>query len=439
MSNDQSERRMYRKSPGRQYGYEYDPLNSQSGSRAPNGETASRSGMLLAQRPDPRRTRQLMRQSIIASKRPNEEETEQIDFSDTPYAGIVEEDPYEARPSRRHPARHPLPEAYLPSAQKRYRSKQGDFSQPVLPPTSALYLPEDEDYDDEWRDLADVDPDPGFEEPLDQRVRYIQEDDDDYDVVVPSRSSIRPVPQPKLTRRLEPITPERIYPDEDDNYDYEYEYEDDQASVRRVKSGSRKKMSRRGLLFGAGAVAVVGAGAVASQYIPKLPQAVNDVSSNVEHQVQEAFNKGVAQGVDQARKDFVGSMENLEGFTLEGAITAARLTRVAYDVFVSPIIKFGANITGDVLSGMLKAFKTARGLLAGIYQDNATLIAIQKVLETWVTQVDTLPKRLDAITQSDLDGAQAYLRALQRKVDDEKAKLNQPANATATPPTKPTP
>jgi len=30
MIEDRSERRMYRKSPGRQYGYEYDPLRSQS-------------------------------------------------------------------------------------------------------------------------------------------------------------------------------------------------------------------------------------------------------------------------------------------------------------------------------------------------------------------------------------------------------------------------
>ncbi|GCE26836.1 hypothetical protein KDA_23200 [Dictyobacter alpinus] len=435
MSKDHLERRLYRKSPGRQYGYEYDPLSSRSGSgsRSQKGETASRSGMLLAQRPDPRRTRQLMRQSIIASKRPNEEETEQIEFSDQAYDNS-EDDLYEARPSRRHPVRHELPEAYLSSSRRRYRSIQDEPSRSIdLPPTSALYLPEDE-----WRDLADVDPDLGIEEPLNQRVRYVDDYDDDYEEVAPSRSSARAVPQARPTRRLEPIDSESVYPDEDDRYDYEYEDETDRPSIRRVKSKSKKKLSRRGLLLGGGAAALIGAGAVASQYIPTVPQATSNVAANIEHQIQDAFNKGVAHGIDQARKDFVGSMDSLEGFTLEGAITAARLTRVAYDVFVSPIIKFGANITGDVLAGMLKAFKTARGLLAGIYQDNATLIAIQKVLETWVTQVGTLPKQLDSITQSDLDGAQAYLRALQRKVNDEKAKLNQPANATPTPAAQPT-
>src|SRR5207248_2188674 len=76
------------KSPGRQYGYEYDPLRSQS--LAGNGqqgrsdapvqseswsareETGSRTGRNtsgpLGPRPNPRRTRQLVRQNIIASK-----------------------------------------------------------------------------------------------------------------------------------------------------------------------------------------------------------------------------------------------------------------------------------------------------------------------------------------------------------------------------------
>jgi len=435
MSKDHPERRMYRRSPGRQYGYEYDPLRSQNDSKSPRGETASRSGMLLAQRPDPRRTRQLMRQSIIASKRPIEDEAEQLEFDDHPYDG--DEDLYEARPSRRPVERHEEPEPYLTPIRRRYRGIQPEErpSRRDLPPTSALYLPEDDEYGDDWRDMVDVDPDLGVDETLNERLRYDNDDDYQDDGEEPGRAlALRQRLQPKLTRRLEPEESEHAYPEEDENYDYEYEFAEGQAAARPVKGKAKKKkkLSRRGLLMGAGAAVVAGAGIAAYEYAPKIPQSVGDVSSNVEHQVQDAFNKGVAQGMDQARKEFITSLDNLEGFTLEGAITAARLTRVAYDVFVSPIIKFGATITGDVLKGMLSAFKTARGLLAGIYQDNATLIAIQKVMESWVAQSNTLPKQLDAITQADLSGAQSYLRALQRKIDDEKAKVNQPA-ATPTP------
>jgi hypothetical protein len=49
-----------------------------------------------------------------------------------------------------------------------------------------------------------------------------------------------------------------------------------------------------------------------------------------------------------------------------------------------------------------------------------------------------LPKQLDAITQTDLDGAQAYLRALKQKIEDEKKALHHPT-PTAQPAPSPTP
>ena len=156
-------------------------------------------------------------------------------------------------------------------------------------------------------------------------------------------------------------------------------------------------------------------------------------NANIEQQVQNAFNQGMTQGANQARKELLESLDTIEGFTLNGAIAAAQLTRKAYDVFVSPIIKFGSVITSDFLTGMLNAFKTARSWLSSINQDNETLGAIQNVLESWVKQVSVLPTQLDQITEADLDGAQAYLRVLQQKIDTEKAQLN----ATPTPAAKP--
>ncbi len=126
------------------------------------------------------------------------------------------------------------------------------------------------------------------------------------------------------------------------------------------------------------------------------------------------------------RKEFITALEDMEGFTLNGAIAAAKLTRVAYDVFVSPIVQFGSTLTGDFLNGMLKAVKTARGWLATVYMDNSAMIAIQKVLEAWVGKVWSMPKQLNAIADTDLDGAQSYLNALQTKIAQEKAKLNNP-------------
>jgi hypothetical protein len=117
-------------------------------------------------------------------------------------------------------------------------------------------------------------------------------------------------------------------------------------------------------------------------------------------------------------------LDTLEGVSLEGAIGAARLTRVAYDVFVSPLVTLAATVADDFLSITLAALTKARSWLQQINADNATLAALQTVLKNWVDQVHTMPKKLQTITETDLDGAQAYLRALQRKIQEEQAKLN---------------
>jgi hypothetical protein len=473
MSKDHLERRTYRKSPGRQYGYDYDPLRSQSGVsgegsyKSQSGASASRSGAILANRPDARRTRQLMRQSIIASKRGNDEDAERMEFSDQEYSE-QHDNPVPARASRRHVLHRESPEPRSaritsqviepdqPRRSRRYAAtgsigRHRTLHEPQLPPNNALLVSES-GYAEQWHDLASVDPDLRREEKLsahpDDRYdneTFDYEDAYAYDLAArydqdesparPSRSStVARERSPELHEEIyepELDSSARLYTDEDADYDYEYEYEEDRASVSR--SRKRKKSS---LLFGAGIVAAGAAGVAVYEAVPKIPQAVG----NVEQQVQDAFNRGVTQGANQARKELIDGLESIEGYTLDGAIGAAYLTRIAYDVFVSPVVHFGSVLTGNFLNGMLSAFKTARGLLAGIYQDNATLVAIQKVLESWVSQVNQLPKQLDAITDADLDGAQAYLRALQRQINTEKAQLNNPkATPAAQPKATPTP
>lgn len=420
MSKDHSERRTYRKSPGRQYGYDYDPLRtrnepSQSGRidsgglREPGttrGETASKSGSLAAQRPDLRRTRQLLRQNIIATKARfvEEEGVEQEDFPaiEQPVQRVPEYSEYDE-------------EEDTTLYRKRYPTRSGRLVQPH--PARERVDPQEET----WEDYNDVDPDQGYEEgdPLDVRMVY---EEPRYASRRPERAYQEPM------RRVRPAGPEDDYDEyEDDDY---YEEEDERAPAQR--RGKKRKMSRRGLLIGAGLIAISGAGAAAYELAPKLPQVVGTAAHNVEQQLQEAFQKGVAQGANDVRKEFITSLEDMEGFTLDGAIGAARLTRVAYDVFVSPIVQFGSTLTGDFLNGMLKAVRTARGWLATVYMDNSSMIAVQKVLEAWVGKVGTMPKQLTAVVDTDLDGAQSYLNALKTKIAQEKAKLNNP-QVTPTP------
>jgi hypothetical protein len=282
---------------------------------------------------------------------------------------------------------------------------------------------EDQEYYDEDAAYAEVDPDLGYEDdtdPLDSRY-----------AAVPAPRAVQPAPRTRQLHEPEEYEDEDEYEDE---YADEYgdEYEDEIVERPRRQN---KKVSRRGVIFGLGALAVGGASVAAYEIVPKIPGAVNGAANNIERQLEDAFNKGLAQGADNARKELITSLQNLEGFTLDGAISAAKLTRQAYTVFVSPIVKVGSVIAGDFLGTMLSAVSTARGWLKNAYLDNGTLEAVQNILQSWVDEVKTLPQQLDAITNTDLDGAQSYLNALEAKIKNEQAQLNK--SGTATPTTAP--
>lgn len=428
MNDDRSEKRIYRKSPGRQYGYEYDPLRSRSatgnggtpsgrlsGTSAPRSEpltgkdTGSISGRLttgqLAPRPDPRRTRQLLRQQIIATKSRTgtSEDTGPIDPNFMPGGESEEEEEISYTPPRdttrsfgRRPA-YPLPVR-----------RPAPIEEEDEPPLR---------FDD---DLDLLDPDVLYEDevdPLDQRVGR------------PNSTRLPAVPYDNLPEttgrgsRRGVSTP--LEPD--------YEEEEEEAPVRAKKK--KGLLSRRKLIVGA---VVVGGGAVAAyELVPKIPHALESAGSNIEHQLAQAFQNGFAAGGEAVRKELINGLDTLEGVSLEGAIGAAKLTRSAYDVFVSPIITLASTIADDFLLALLNALITGRKWLATINADNATLLALTNILQSWVDQVKNMPKKLQTITQTDLDGAQTYLHGLQKKIAEEQAKLN--GQATPTPAASATP
>ena len=417
MVKDGTERRLYRKSPGRQYGYDYDPLHSQSltgngqqahsstsfqsdslSTREGTGTSTDRhTSGLLGPRPDPRRTRQLIRKNIIASKSKSAlvDDTGELDPELRDRYGSSDEKPgmYEDQ----------VETPIYPSRRVR--------SAPLSPTPREYYTEFDEGYengayvDDE---MEYIDPDLGYD------YDYIDEDEDPLAYRLPYSEVARG------KRRSEPL-----------EYDEEEQEEVVKPSKKKKKGVSRRKM----LLIGAAAAGTAVAG---YELLPKVPHALEQAGTNVEHQIQEAFNNGMAAGEEAVRKEFINALDTMEGVSLDAAIGAARLTRVAYDVFVSPLVTLAATVADDFLSITLAALIKARSWLQQINADNATLAALQSVLQSWEQQAHTMPKKLQTITETDLDGAQAYLAALQRKIHEEQAKLNG-QNTTTTPAPKPTP
>ncbi len=411
---DRFERRTYRRSPGRQYGYDYDPLRSNRGGMSQSGRSSgsqtdaspNRATIEFAQsRPDPRRTRQLIRQSIIANKSRSasapvhEHDLEKYeDEQPVPSANQtdIEQDMYD--------------EDYAePEDNSQYTTRYRPRNNRMPPSPFIETVEEGENEVDEWSEMDYVDPDAGYVDPLDQRLDPAQELPAPHYAAPPRNYS-------RNFRREEPP----VYDDEEETY----------APPARRKS-KKRGLSRRKLLIGLGLAAA--GGVAAYEAAPRIPQALHDVGTNIEHQLQDAYNKGLAAGANEVRKDFITTLDNLEGYSLDAAITAAKLTRLAYDAFVSPLVTLAATVTGDFLNVTLLALKNSRGFLAKFNQDNDTLAALQTVLETWIKQVHEVPKEIQSITASDLDGAQSYLRGLQHKLDEEKAKLNGPPPPTPTP------
>lgn len=386
MFKNQTERRSYRKSPGRQYGYEYNPLRGQDRAETSvpgeawhgEGRSPSRPGVLVP-RPDPRRTRQLLRQNILAGKS----------------RSAVLERPHDADPLDRYALEDDEREleiyARLDHAPRNRRLRPATSSHVYQPERYQEF--EEEQIAEDWikhgESVPDyMDPDLGYEEdPLDERVRQVTPR-------FPARA--------RRTRVLDE------------------EAEDDLLAAE-LQEKKRRDARRKFLL---GAAAIGGAGVAAYEILPRLPQAIGTGAANLEHQLQQAFQNGVTAGADAARKELLNGLDTLEGFSLEGAIEAAKLTRVAYDVFVSPLVTLAANVADNFLLVTLNALITGRKWLAQINEDSPTLAALQNVLQSWVEQAHDMPKKVQTITETDLDGAQAYLRALQRKIKQEQAQLN---------------
>lgn len=393
MFKDKMERRSYRKSPGRQYGYEYNPLyRSGQTDASPHNETwndvegehrPSRPGAVLSPRPDPRRTRQLIRQNILASK------SHSVAVASPDDLDYNEEQELEVHARA----------AVTPRDQGR---RQGVSARGYYPQRYREF--EEEQIVEDWLKHGEsgpdyMDPDVGYEEDLlEERT---------------PQAPVRASGEARRTRNLA----------------------EDEDLLEEELEQKRRRATRRKFLIGAAAIG--GTAVAAYEILPRIPQAVGTGASNIEHQLQQAFQQGVQSGADAARKDLLNALESLEGFSLEGAIEAARLTRVAYDVFISPLVTLAATVADDFLAVTLNALITGRHWLANINEDSPTLAALQTVLQSWVDQAGEMPKKVQAITDSDLDGAQSYLRALQREIQKEQAQLN--SQGTPTPAAHPTP
>jgi hypothetical protein len=120
---------------------------------------------------------------------------------------------------------------------------------------------------------------------------------------------------------------------------------------------------------------------------------------------------------DMARAALLNELGNLEGVSLDAAIRAAELTRIAVKVIVLPLARFVALVGAGAFAALGKALELAHNALAALRLDTTALDAFRAVVASWRGGITSLPIALDAYTTADIDSGERYLRALRQMAE----------------------
>ena len=175
------------------------------------------------------------------------------------------------------------------------------------------------------------------------------------------------------------------------------------------KSGSSGKIARRALLAGVGIGACVAG-------VELAPTALKKVGEFTQAEIQDAFGAGV----DSGRKAVLEELSQIEGLTIDGAIGAAELTRLAVKFIVLPVSRLVSTIEGGALDVLHNALQSAKDNLAKINVHISQLDGLEDMVGQWRDNINQLPTSLDKYANADIDSAESYLKALQKKITAEK-------------------
>lgn len=187
------------------------------------------------------------------------------------------------------------------------------------------------------------------------------------------------------------------------------------------------KMARR-LLFAAGGLALCG-GCVAL-----TPVAVNSAKQYTEDQLRAAFENGV----NSARQNLLNDLKQLEVggeiISLDAAIAAATLTKLAVKYVVGPVATVVAALGTSALDILVNALATVINGIGHIPNSSGLVQPLQQLhdmLATWRVNLSLLPQEINQYATWDVNSAQSYLAALKAKIEAEQQAT--PGAATPTP------
>jgi hypothetical protein len=169
--------------------------------------------------------------------------------------------------------------------------------------------------------------------------------------------------------------------------------------VQEYSPSKATHLSRRALLT-LGALGVCGGAVVAAPRVaPAIEQHLKDAALDA--------------GLDELRQ--------LEGVSLDAAIRAAEITQAAVTVIVLPLARFISLLGTGALAVLLAALDAARFALGAVHLPTTTLDQFRAVVASWQVGVASLPISLDAYLTADITSGEAYLKALKRRMAQQRA------------------
>lgn len=187
--------------------------------------------------------------------------------------------------------------------------------------------------------------------------------------------------------------------------------------------------------FGRRALFATGTLGVCAGAVALAPIAAHQAEQYTQAQVNDYFQKGFEAG----RQALLGELGQIEGVSLDGAIGVAELTRLAVLYIVVPLSRLYATVTGDLLAILASGVQQARSFLGAIHITVSALDTIYTLLTTWQANVTALPKKLGDYANADILSAEAYLKALQRKITAEQSTPTPSLTPSASPSVTSTP
>ncbi|MBF6591836.1 MAG: hypothetical protein IVW57_15110 [Ktedonobacterales bacterium] len=128
------------------------------------------------------------------------------------------------------------------------------------------------------------------------------------------------------------------------------------------------------------------------------------------------IEKGAQLTETEVRQLLQREIGSLEGIALDDALKIAELTRKVVQYIVVPLARFLTTIGGDALGIVIASLQRVQQVLGVIRVQVSILDGLIGVMQAWQANVTLLPISLQAYANTDINGAEAYLRALKAKV-----------------------